>query len=140
MPSSHKAQPTSFSCRENYYTTVQGTGADNTDEVPGIVKTAGQGIELTLSLVNAINLGLDSYLDTRLAMVLYRAVYVGTGGSQVVALTSLLLSALEKNPHNVEAWNLIIANVAMGVLTDVPLIEKAYQMLKAQVEKGSPTR
>ena len=53
-----------------------------------------------------MNLGLDSYIDVRLAMLLFRNVYTNEGFAYVNHLTSILLSALEK--YNIEAWDLIL--------------------------------
>jgi len=103
------------------------------DEVPGVLKTREQSVDVTTAAVHAVNLGLDSYLDTRLAMVLYRAVYASEGQASAAGLTSVLLDTLSRNPHNIEAWQTIVANIETGVITDDATIKRAHAMLRPWV-------
>ena len=104
-----------------------------TDEVSGIVKTREQGVEVSIHVPKALNTGMDAYIDTRLALILYRAVYASEGQSQVYNLMNVLLDALSKNPHNIEAWDLIIANIVSGVSQDDDIVTKAWELLRPWV-------
>ena len=77
-----------------------------------------------------MNVGLDSYLDTRLALLLYRNVYSNKGGVELERLASLLLSALAANPHNVEAWDVLFAHFRATTLTSKVLLNEAYRVFK----------
>ena len=113
------------------YVTSQHVGNEMmTDEVSGVVKTREQGVEVSVHVTKALNIGMDSYIDTRLALILYRAVYMSEGSSQAYNLMNVLLSALENNPHNIEAWDLIIANIGTGVSQEDDIITKAYSLLR----------
>ena len=52
-----------------YVSTAHAGNEAATDEVPGIQKTVDEGIHYTIALSNAVNAGLDSFIDTRLALV-----------------------------------------------------------------------
>jgi len=82
------------------------------------------------ALAHAMNVGLDSYLDTRLALLLYRNVYSNKGGVELERLASLLLSALAANPHNVEAWDVLFAHFRATTLTSKVLLNEAYRVFK----------
>jgi hypothetical protein len=113
------------------YVTSQHVGNEMmTDEVSGIVKTREQGVEVSIHVPKALNTGMDAYIDTRLALILYRAVYAAEGSSQVYNLMNVLLSTLEQNPHNIEAWDLIVANIQSGVTQEDDVITKAYSLLR----------
>ena len=67
--------------------------------------------------------------------MLYRAVYPVEGEAQLMNLMHLLLSALERNPHNMEAWELIATNIGLGLITDDVWIAKAFSMLRPLVSE-----
>ena len=75
-----------------------------TDDISGPIKTRETSIDHAASIPLAMNVGLDSYLDVRLAMHLFRSVYYNEGNSILPRVTNILLSALETNPHVPEAW------------------------------------
>jgi hypothetical protein len=87
-------------------------------------------VDYAEALPHAMNLGLDSYIDVRLAMLLFRNVYTNEGFAYVNHLTSILLSALEKNPHNIEAWDLIFVHIRLTTITDDTLIAKAFRLFR----------
>ena len=101
-----------------------------TDDVPGAVKNMFSQVDYAEALPHAMNLGLDSYIDVRLAMLLFRNVYTNEGFAYVNHLTSILLSALEKNPHNIEAWDLIFVHIRLTTITDDTLIAKAFRLFR----------
>jgi hypothetical protein len=73
-----------------------------------------------------MNEGLDSYLEVRLAMQLFRTFYYNMGGLNTQErVIMLLLSTLEKNPHVPEAWDLIFTHYQMTSITNTTILEKA---------------
>ena len=75
-----------------------------------------------------MNEGLDSYLDVRLAMQLFRIFYYNMGGLNTQErVIMLLLSTLEKNPHVPEAWDLIFTHYQMTSITNTTIAEKAWR-------------
>ena len=84
-----------------------------TDDVPGTVKNMHSQVDYAESVPHAMNLGLDSYLDVRLALLLFRNVYINEGFAYLNHCASILLSALEVNPHNIEAWDLIFVHIGL---------------------------
>jgi len=59
------------------------------------------GAEYQLGLALAMDVGLDSYLDTRLATIIYKAM---PDNETATLGVSLLRSAIQENPFNPEAW------------------------------------
>ncbi|CAL6297728.1 unnamed protein product [Bathycoccus prasinos] len=94
------------------------------------IRRRGEGIETSLdyisSIPRAMNEGLDSYLEVRLAMQLFRTFYYNMGGLNTQErVIMLLLSTLEKNPHVPEAWDLIFTHYQMTSITNTTILEKA---------------
>ena len=87
-------------------------------------------VDYAEAVAQAMNVGLDSYLDVRLAMLLFRNVYTNEGFAYINHVASILLSALEGNPHNIEAWDLLFAHISLTTITDDRLIERAFEIFK----------
>ena len=85
-----------------------------------------------------MNVGLDSYVDVRLAMHLFRSVYYNEGNSILPRVTNILLSALETNPHVPEAWELIFTHLGMTTLQNNTLFQKSFEQFKP-IAKHYPT-
>ena len=88
-------------------------------------------VDYAEAVAQAMNVGLDSYLDVRLAMLLFRNVYTNEGFAYINHVASILLSALEGNPHNIEAWDLLFAHISLTTITDDRLIERLDLMQKS---------
>ena len=114
-----------------FWTTYSQGTQDLTDEVPGTGKRRSGPIDYVLAQPNQANAGLDSYLDVRLAMILFRSVYNSEGATYLPKLASLLLDALEKNPHHMEAWDLLITHIKAGSIADDALIARTHNVLRA---------
>ena len=97
-----------------------------TDDVPGSAKTRDSQVDYMESIVHGMNSGLDSYLDVRLAILLFRNVYTNEGKKYIHKVAALLLSALEKNPHNIEGWELLFTHIGLTTITDEDIIQKTF--------------
>jgi hypothetical protein len=65
-----------------YWTQLSRAGWEMlTDEVPGLVKTRTVNIDHVQALEHGMNHGLDSWIDVRLAMLLFHTVYRTEGAS-----------------------------------------------------------
>ena len=125
---------------ENYVTTLHSGNEMMTDDVPGVTKVIRDiPVDHTASLAHAMNAGLDKYLDTRLALILYRAVYPVEGYPSLYNLMSILIDTLEKSPHNMEAWGVIMAQINLGALHDHALIMKALRIMRGLVAEYPQT-
>ena len=82
-----------------------------TDDVPGVEKNRRSNVDHMTGAALAMNDGLDSYVDVRLAMLAFRNVYANQGHSELAHVAALLLSALELNPHLNEAWELLFTHI-----------------------------
>ena len=82
------------------------------------------------ALAHGMNIGVDSWSDTRLAMQLYRQVYTSEGHEHAPALARLLLDALEVNPHIMEAWDFVFAHIGLGVLTDTDIFSRTFTIFR----------
>ena len=101
-----------------------------TDDVAGVGKLKPGAVDYMVALPRAMSIGLDSYTDVRLAMLLFRNVYSNGGDQYLNVVARVLLSALEKNPHNIEAFELLFAHFSLGTLTDPALMDKAYRIFE----------
>ena len=102
----------------------------HTDDVPGIKKNRAVSVDHGRSTAIGINHGLDSNIDTRLAMLLFHNVYQEEGSHVIENVSRLLISALRNNPHNIEAWDLLISHITLGSLTNVGIIRDAYEVFR----------
>ena len=91
---------------------------------------------LSSPLGTASNAGLDSHVDTRLAMILYRMVNPSEGLSQ--ELFALVLDTLRKNPHNMEAWDMLLAQVDSGAIADPIFLRSMYSVRHRRLNPTSP--
>ena len=120
----------------SYWTTFE--NPVQTDDISGPIKTRETSIDHAASIPLAMNVGLDSYLDVRLAMHLFRSVYYNEGNSILPRVTNILLSALETNPHVPEAWELIFTHLGMTTLQNNTLFQKSFEQFKP-IAKHYPT-
>lgn len=67
--------------------------------------------EYHYGLAQAMNVGLASYMDTRMALNCYKTLSEEIRGS---VGRKLVLSALEKNPSNIEAWYVLARDSSSG--------------------------
>ena len=111
------------------YFTV-GVPEASTDDVAGAVKTRQTSVDYLEANAHAMNVGLDSYLDVRLAMLLFRSIYLSNGTAVLDTAAELLLSALGVNPHVVEAWDLLATHISLTTITSDALIAKAQNIFK----------
>ena len=81
------------------------------------------GVEYQLGLTCAINRGLSSYMDTRIAVNLYRAM---PAAQQQAPGKHVLEDALRINPFNAEAW-FYLAQATPDALSGFALVRAAYQ-------------
>ena len=86
-----------------------------------------------------MNIGLDSFIDVRLAIILFRNVYHNDGPNVLNHMAKLLLSALERNPHVIEGWDLLFAHFQMVQITDTSIIEEAYRIFQPFSKKYMKT-
>jgi hypothetical protein len=82
------------------------------------------GAEYHLGMAQAMNIGLRQYMDTRIAVHLFRALPVE---SQTTIGVKLLSGALETNPFNPEPWYLLARQV--------PDIQHGLALAKAAMKK-----
>ncbi|NWK56036.1 hypothetical protein HW115_10470 [Verrucomicrobiaceae bacterium N1E253] len=87
--------------------------------------------EYHFALAQAMNAGLDSFLDTRIALHMYRAMpeplRLKTG-------RALLLSALKRNPYNIEAWYVLAEDSRSGAEL-VALFDSFNRELSVKAER-----
>lgn len=121
----------------DFYTTS--TNDLVSDDVPGAAKMRTSGIDYKHSLPAAMNIGLDSFIDVRLAIILFRNVYHNDGPNVLNHMAKLLLSALERNPHVIEGWDLLFAHFQMVQITDTSIIEEAYRIFQPFSKKYMKT-
>jgi hypothetical protein len=69
-----------------------------------LIRNHSAGAEYQLGLTQAMNLSLSSYMDTRIAVNLYRAL---NPTQQKTLGQALLTSAIQRNPYNPEPWYLL---------------------------------
>ena len=114
-----------------YFTTVIAGNELPTDDVPGAAKTMKVSVDYQQAVANGMNVGLDSWLDVRLAVLAFGNVYMDEGQNLLEQAASLVLSALQANPHHIEAWDLLFAHISMTTITSDSLLARAYSISKA---------
>ena len=120
----------------SYFTTAHNVLP--TDDLAGSSKVQQGSVDHMAAIPEGVNVGLDSFVDVRLAMILFRNVYGSEPQEDVLdTVAGLLLSALEKNPHNIEGWELLFTHFAMRTIKDVRIMNRAYRIFKPHA-KGYP--
>ena len=120
------------------YWTTSSNGVP-TDNLGGSNKLKDGSVDYMAAIPNGVNVGLDSYVDVRLAMLLFRTVYSNEGSRSLQKVASLLLSALKKNPHNIEAWELLITHFKLRTIRDAGMMREAYDVFKPYAKEYEKT-
>ena len=100
----------------SYYTV--GENFVPTDDANGVVKNLAANVDYTYQLPLGVNHGLHSWVDVRLAMHLFRTIYIARGAAQLDRLAGILISALAANPHFLEAWVSVASFASLPSLTN----------------------
>jgi len=113
-----------------YFTTVLAGDELSTDDIAGVAKTRTVSVDYLQAIANGMNEGLSSWVDVRLAMLLFRVVYAAEGLPLLDKLAALLLSALSANVHYIEAWDLLFTHFSLTILSNDTLIARAHSIFR----------
>jgi len=102
----------------------------STDDIPGAVKNREVPVDYLEAVAHAMNVGLDSWLDVRLALLLYNAVYTAEGDALLPPLVNLLLDTLQVNPHYMEAWDVIFTHISLTTISSDAIIARAFNIFR----------